>query len=307
MMFGTRDEFDYLECGRCGTVQIVEVPDLSKYYPKDYYSLASAGAVAELTSSIQRRFAVREIGRYFVEGRGAIGRWAAGKRPWLAGHFPASLREPLLGLNFRSRILDFGCGAGELLRILHLFGFRALTGADAFIDGEIHHPEGITIHKLPLEQLEPAFDLIMLHHSFEHLPEPRKALTEIRRLLAAGGTCLIRIPVVNLAWAEYGTDWVQLDPPRHLFLYTERAFRSLAEECGFTVAKVTYDSEAFQFWGSEQYRRSIAMNDPQAYSGDISASIFTAEQIAEWERKAEELNAEGRGDQACFYLKAVSP
>ena len=41
MMFGTRDEFDYLECSACGTLQIVEIPDLSCYYPRDYYSFVS--------------------------------------------------------------------------------------------------------------------------------------------------------------------------------------------------------------------------------------------------------------------------
>ena len=39
MMFGTREEFDYLECAHCGCVQLVNVPnDMAKYYPLDYYS-----------------------------------------------------------------------------------------------------------------------------------------------------------------------------------------------------------------------------------------------------------------------------
>ena len=38
MMFGTRERFEYLECARCGTVQLIDVPDLSRYYPEDYYA-----------------------------------------------------------------------------------------------------------------------------------------------------------------------------------------------------------------------------------------------------------------------------
>ena len=40
MMFGWREEFEYLECARCGCLQIAEIPsDLAKYYPReDYYA-----------------------------------------------------------------------------------------------------------------------------------------------------------------------------------------------------------------------------------------------------------------------------
>jgi predicted SAM-dependent methyltransferase len=145
----------------------------------------------------------------------------------------------------------------------------------------------------------------MLHHSFEHLPDPLASLTDIHRLLPAGKFCLIRLPLSAFAWEKYGVDWVQLDPPRHLFLFTERAFRGLAEQAGFEVAKVVYDSEAFQFFGSEQYARDIAMNDELAFRGDFSKSIFTEEQMRRWEREAELLNGENRGDQACFYLRKL--
>jgi hypothetical protein len=107
---------------------------------------------------------------------------------------------------------------------------------------------------------------------------------------------------VNFAWEKYGVNWVQLDPPRHIFLYTERAFRDLAERAGFIVERVVYDSETFQFFGSEQYIKDIPLTDPRSYRGVISESIFTQSQIDEWEALAAKLNAEGRGDQACFYL-----
>ena len=77
----------------------------------------------------------------------------------------------------------------------------------------------------------------------------------------------------------------------------------LAEKAGFTVEKVIYDSEAFQFFASEQYARDIPMNDERAFRGNVAESIFTAGQLAAWQREAENLNAQNRGDQACFYLK----
>lgn len=303
MMFGTRDEFDYLECAACGTLQIVEIPDLARYYPKDYYSFASEDGY--LAKSLRRRVVARLTGRYFLRGRDVLGKAVAARENWIDFYFPPSLKEPLLELDFYSKILDFGCGNGKLLQNLYHFGFRRLTGADAFIEKDIFYPNGVKIYKRPLSEIDETFDLVMLHHSFEHLPNPLETLREIQGLLPDGKFCLIRLPLASFAWEKYGVDWVQLDAPRHLFLFTERSFRRLAEKAGFAVEKVVYDSEAFQFFGSEQYRRDIAMSDARAFRGNVAESIFTAEQIEEWQRRAENLNAENRGDQACFYLKKI--
>ena len=302
MMFGFRDEFDYVECGDCGTIQILEIPDLSRYYPEDYYSLSAADE-PWFTKKLKTRLAARLAGEYFINRRNFGGKYLAEKKDWIEYFFPASLKEPILELNFQSRILDFGCGTGKLLQILHYFGFRNLTGADAFIEKDIVYPSGVKIYRRSLEAFDALFDLIMLHHSFEHVPNPLETLREIHRLLLPEKFCLIRIPVVNFAWEKYGVDWVQLDPPRHLFLYTEKSLRLVAEKAGFTVERVIYDSESFQFWASEQYLKDIPLTDRRSYHGDIDASIFTAEQLKGWENQARDLNAEGKGDQACFYLR----
>ena len=302
MMFGMRDKFDYLECGECGTIQIIEIPDLTRYYPQDYYSLEK-NAEIEFARKFKRRLAVRLAGNYFVYKRNHIGKYIAEKKAWIKNQFPAALRDFPLGIDFHSKILDFGCGTGKPLQILYHFGFRNLTGADAFIESDIFYPNGVKVYKRQLDELEPFFDLIMLNHSFEHLPNPLESLREIGRLLGQDKFCLIRIPVVNFAWEKYGINWVQLDPPRHLFLFTEKSFSRLAEKAGLTVEKVIYDSDAFQFWGSEQYLQDIPLNDERSFKNDISKSIFTQKQMDEWEKRAEELNAQNKGDQACFYLR----
>lgn len=302
MMFGTRDRFDYLECGACGTLQICEIPDLSRYYPKDYYSLNSdEKGVAEELSKTRR--AARYFGNYLLNRKNRLSRLLVKKQARFKTFFPDYLKEPLLDLNFHSKILDFGCGTGKLLQTLYYYGFRRLTGADAFIENDIFYPNGVKIYKRGLAEIEPFFDLVMLHHSFEHLPDPLESLREIYRLLPNGKFCLIRIPVAAFAWEKYGTHWVQLDAPRHLFLYTEKSFRLLAEKAGFEVAKVVYDSDVFQFYGSEKYARNIAMNERTDKQGNDFDNSITPKQIRLWEREAEILNKENRGDQACFYLR----
>lgn len=303
MMFGTRDCFDYLECGKCGTVQIIEIPDLSKYYPQDYYSFNSPEV--ELPQSFKRKTAARLAASYFINKRNFIGKYLAEKKEWINYLFPASLKEEVLDIDFNSRILDFGCGSGRLLKILNYFGFQNLTGADAFIKGDIFYPNGIRIYKKPLNEIDGVFDLIMLHHSFEHLPNPFETLQDIKKILSENGICLIRIPLINYAWEKYGINWVQLDPPRHLFLYTEKSFRLLAEKSGFSVEKIVYDSEEFQFWASEYYSKDIAMNEADWFDGNFDKSLFTEQQFNEWKTLAKCLNSEKKGDQACLYIRKI--
>lgn len=300
MMFGLRKEFFYLECSSCGTIQLLDVPELGAYYPPEYLSMGSLDDIDIAATSARRILAWFE-GRYLRGEHCLVGRAMLSFKPWIAEHYPPSLRP--IKLNANSRVLDVGCGTGRLLETLHYFGFRDLSGADAFICHEISTPSGIPIKPHSLADIEGEYDLVMLHHVFEHLPDPKAALSEIHRLLADGGTALIRMPVASFAWEEYRTHWVQLDPPRHLFIFREKTFVDLAKAAGFAVKDVTYDSTAMQFWGSEQYRRDIPLNDPRSHDHGREGTVFLKEQLAEWEAAARDLNKEKRGDQACFYLQ----
>ena len=47
------------------------------------------------------------------------------------------------------------------------------------------------------------------------------------------------------------------------------------------------------------------MRDKRSYYENLQKSIFTEYQIKQFEVKAKELNAKGKGDAACFYLKKL--
>lgn len=295
MMFGRRDRFEYFACIACGCLQIMEVPEnLGDYYPPGYYSFAPP------RESGLKRFLKRRRAVHLLEGRSAIGRLASrlfgvpALFDWIA----------TTGVSFDDSILDVGSGNGQLLLQLSDIGFRRLLGVDPFVGTEVTHAGGVRILRREIQDVEGEFDLVMMHHSFEHVPDPVAVMTQVHRLLKPGAVALIRIPVADSwAWREYGTDWVQLDAPRHLYLHTRRSMALLAERTGLTLERVVDDSGVFQFWGSEQYRRDIPLQDPRSYAVNPGESSFGRAEMRRLERRASELNARGQGDQASFYLR----
>ncbi len=288
-MFGTREEFPYYECARCGCLWIARVPDdLSRQYGAGYYSLKEPAL------------------RMFVRRHPALYRAAHYARH----HAPLSLPEwwPSKRMSRAAGILDVGCGVGLLLLYLKCLGYTNLLGIDPFIKEEIRIPNGPTILKRSMGEISGQFDLVIMNHSLEHIADSGFVFAELKRLLAPAGVAVIRTPVASSqAWREYGSDWVQLDAPRHLVVHTVRSIEILSTASGLSLERVAYDSTAFQFWGSEQYRRGISLTDHRSYLLSPRKSIFTRQEIDEFSRQAMELNKSGAGDQACFYLRHQIP
>jgi SAM-dependent methyltransferase len=293
MMLGLRDKHDYLECSQCGCLQIIALPDnLPDYYPDNYYSYRKS---ATTTHFKQRLIHFRDT--FAVIGHCFLGRLI---------HFiyPESKLSTLrhLKVDKTSRIMDVGCGAGNLLHSLQDIGFKNLLGIDPFNNEDMQYDNGLQIKKHSVHEAEGEWDVIMFHHSFEHVYDQHEVLDKVHQLLAKDGQCLIRVPTVSsYAWVHYGLNWVQLDAPRHLFLHSINSMQNLAEQHGFELEHVHYDSNALQFWGSEQYKQDIPLRDKRSYAE--GGSLFTDKQIQDFEQRAKELNAHKQGDQAAFYLR----
>lgn len=296
-MFGLGEAFEYVECGDCGSLRLMDVPpDMSAYYPTGYYSLGAR----EVPRAPRIEQALRRIRTDLLlrGGDSAVGRLALGHRSppywfgWLRGRVTTS-----------SRILDFGCGSGKLLLELRRQGFRRLTGFDPFLECDIVYPGGLEIFRELQPEWGSRFDCVMLHHSFEHIADPEATLARLHDLVAPGGIVLLRTPIADsFAWRRYRTCWVQLDAPRHLFVHTRASIGLLARRTGFRVLTTRCDSRAFQFWASEQYERRIPLLDQRSYRENPANSIFSTTEIDEFERQAAALNEQGDGDQAIFVL-----
>lgn len=311
MLLGYRDEFEYFECSSCGCLQIKDVPDdLAKYYPAECYYYQPAKPLREgndAASGVKRlkiNFIRNRLTNHYAKRKSYLGGWLD-KRSCLAAEYPAWLRMrgPNLKLNRESSILDVGCATGQHLLDLRACGFTNLTGIDLFIEEDIIYDNGVKIYKRELQTLSGRFDFIMLHHCFEHMPEPLSVLKKLYELLKPGRHLLIRIPIAgSYGWKKYGVNWALLDAPRHLFLHTTKSLKVLAQRAGLELADVLFDSTGFTFWASEQYIKDITLSGEKSYFVSPANSMFSQEEIDAYDAQAVELNKKGEGDCACFYL-----
>lgn len=299
MMFNSGEIFEYLECGYCGCLQITQIPeDLGRHYPNDGYYSYKPPKQNPLPEWMLHLRSART--RHLLGQKNTMGAILAMLTKNESVHFSWFRRGDI---TLESRILDIGCGVGELLLKLRREGFRNLQGADPFIREDIDYGNGVLILKRAPTELGGTFDFVMLHNSFEHMPDPKGTLGALRRLVSQDGTLLLRIPVADCyARRKYGIHWVQWDAPRHLYLYTVKSIHLLAEQAGFYVSEITYDSSFFQF-ASENYLRSYSLNERGVPPTGKRLAPFTLEERRHFSAFAHELNLQRDGDSACFYLR----
>jgi SAM-dependent methyltransferase len=302
-MFGLGGCFTYLECSGCGCVQQLSPPaDLTPYYPPNYYSFQEEEPADFLPGGWRLRiFRARNQAQFFGGVLRPVVKWK--ERPDFAWVVPLFQHTGIRRLD--ARILDVGCGLGLLLKRLRQAGFSRLVGCDPFLPEPITQGSELIIHACAIDQLLPdersRFDLIMFHHSLEHIADPIGPLMAAEALLAPNGVCLIGTPVSSSeAWQTYRADWVELDPPRHFFLHTHRSLTMAARQAGLRVERIQQDGGPLEFWGSELYRRGLTLMTSEGRFR-TPADVFSAEEMQSFAERSARANAAGAGGRALFY------
>ena len=137
----------------------------------------------------------------------------------------------------KGRLLDVGCGSGEMVGLAKMIGWDAM-GLE--IDPEavkFARAQGLNVIQGGVDQLDDmqgGFDCIICSHVLEHVYEPITLLESITALLSENGTLLLSLPNASSSVRKsYGRFWRGLEAPRHISIPTLSLVVSLLNKLGY--------------------------------------------------------------------------
>lgn len=163
-------------------------------------------------------------------------------------------------INPTKRVLDVGCGNGELLEVIaEQDKDVALCGIDTDERAvAVSRASGFpVIHGTLFDACYPDsyFDEIYIMHVLEHVQDPYALLKEIFRVLKPAGRVKIEMPNFrSVSRMIFGRNWKRLDAPRHLYHFTPATLHMMLHKAGFSKSVITgiaspkYFLQSFAFW-----------------------------------------------------------
>lgn len=149
------------------------------------------------------------------------------------------------------RVLDVGCGRGELLRAAVHSGWQAvgIEPSAEFAAFAAQH-SGADVRTQVLEECRfdsSSFDVVVMAAVLEHMYDPDQAMREVGRIARPGGVLYVDVPnesgplfrAANLRNRLLRRDWVvNLSPtfsPFHVFGFSPRALTKLLAKHGLNI------------------------------------------------------------------------
>jgi len=280
-------EWNLHECGQCGSAYLDPRPTpatIGLAY-EQYCTHSPLAGVDYARASWWRRYRIAQRNGYLNEHYGYQLEPAA-SAPLLISDarrrrfdsFTGYLRFPGAG----ARLLDIGCGNGCFLWQMHSLGWE-VCGVEPDPQSAAHaRAAGLDVRNglLPEQSLpEGHFDAVTMSHVIEHLHEPIGTLRRCWKLLKPGGWIRLITPNYG-SWghARYGADWMPLDPPRHLVLFTETSLRLALESCGYAVSLPAHPS----LKARELFEQSAILRQGGKPLGKQTRLRWPARAAAEW-------------------------
>lgn len=216
-----KDGVDILQCRRCGLAWWEPGPgvDPAALYDAGYFASREAGVgyddYAGLEAPLRRTVSAR-LSR--------LGAPAAGERLLDVGAAYGFTSSEAMRAGWRVAAVEISREAAA--RAAGILGRRIVAGSAL---------------ALPFES--GAFSVATLWDVLEHLPDPHRAASELRRVLRPGGRLALTTGDVGSAVARLsGRRWHLYTLPEHLFFYSRESLRRLLAAHGFRVERMAAEA-----------------------------------------------------------------
>jgi predicted O-methyltransferase YrrM len=227
----------------------------------------------------------------------ATGRAAEYRLRILHDIYKAGTRRVLLEAGVRPgmRVADIGCGVGMVTELLaglvgvdgHVVGIDAsaaqLDEARARLEWAASNTSFVAADALVTALPAESFDLVYCRFLLLHLPEPQRALWEMRRLLRPDGILVCEDGDLTTAGSEppsaldaFGELFGRLGPLRGVDYTLGRRLYQMVCGAGFVDAQITFNQPAIV---RGENKRLLELSVAEAAEAIVAAGLLTAPQI----------------------------
>ncbi len=253
-LHGIPGEFGLNECGNCKAIYLSPRPSLKSlplYYPDDYSphhldSMEASGFLREIRKRLRNTILYERYNYKNFEFQPRIKPDLIGKLlAYLLFFFGDRSRYNIHKVLFppytkNGKVLDIGCGPGYFLHLLKRLGFQAYGIEPGEIAASFGRNNfGLDIKKGTLLDYtfpDNYFHFITMTHVLEHIHNPVEVLIEAKRILRPDGMIVIRTPnIASYGYKRFGKNWLPIETPRHLILYSKESVVELADKTGLKL------------------------------------------------------------------------
>ncbi len=148
-----------------------------------------------------------------------------------------------------ARLLEIGSGlghlAGQLEDTFQTYGMDVNRWAVSKSKEVIQKTQLQVASAQELPFSNDSFNVVIIKHIVEHLPDPRQAIQEIGRVTEKGGTLILATPNLDSLLKPWkGDRWIGYQDPTHISLKHPAQWLQWIREAGFDLVKVFSDG----FW-----------------------------------------------------------
>lgn len=210
--FCSKNGYSLYKCSNCKLIFVYPTPESIDVYDDSYFSGA-------------------EKGFGYVD-------YDADKEPMISAfnHYIDLINN--LGIS-SGKLLDIGAATGFFMSIAKKRGFN-VVGVElsdfAARKGRENGLDIVTGDLLNTNFEGESFDVVTMFDVLEHVPDPKKLISEVSRILKPNGLIIVNTPDAESMWAKVlGKRWQLIMPPEHINYFSPKNLSKYLEDNGYDV------------------------------------------------------------------------
>jgi len=224
-------------------------PTICCYCGSENYSLVVAGPTVRVITCaecglMRQGFSQGAQGHLFISYAGGKDRFFRQRKDKEAAQVIDYLKIiPQLGkfMPEKGRLLEIGCAMGTLLNEIRKLGWKVSGVEPEEWTCEIaRNKYGLYVINSTFQEADledSSFDVVLLLHVIEHLPNPAEGLSQIARIVRPGGFLVVETPRYDTLWFRLLKGRERSVIPGHKYYFTRKTIQALAGKSRFEVVQ----------------------------------------------------------------------